>query len=104
MSYAAKVDFAGPDAAEIRTTRRRAILASAIGNFFELFGTATAHGRATILAFAGKFALHLIPAAGLDPAVHVFPCLPSKVRRRGCPDQVRTRDFEGRDHVRAPGS
>jgi MHS family proline/betaine transporter-like MFS transporter len=37
MSYAAKLDFAELDAAKIGATRRRAILASAIGNFFELF-------------------------------------------------------------------
>lgn len=37
MSYAVKVDFAEPDDAKIGATRRRAILASAIGNFFELF-------------------------------------------------------------------
>jgi MFS transporter, MHS family, proline/betaine transporter len=37
MSYAAKADFAGPDDAKTGASRRRAILASAIGNFFELF-------------------------------------------------------------------
>ena len=37
MSYAAKTDFAGPDDAKIGASRRRAILAWAIGNFFELF-------------------------------------------------------------------
>ena len=37
MSYAAKVDFAGPDAAEIRTIRRRAILASRDRQLLRMF-------------------------------------------------------------------
>jgi MFS transporter, MHS family, proline/betaine transporter len=37
MSYAEKIAFAGPSPREMASTRRRAILSSAIGNFFELF-------------------------------------------------------------------